>query len=66
MYMPYIIRKTRKKNCYSVMNKRTKHKFAKCSSLENAKKQLRLLRALQFNKNFKPNSNKNKTQKRRT
>jgi len=45
------------------MNKRTKRKFAKCTSLEKAKKQLRLLRALQFNKNFKPNSNKNRTRK---
>lgn len=50
--MPYILRKTRNKNCYSVMNRRTRHKFSKCSSLKNAKKQLRLLRAIQFNKDF--------------
>jgi len=28
--------------------------FAKCSTLENAKKQLRLLRAIEFNKSFTP------------
>lgn len=50
--MPYGIRKTRNKNCYNVFNKKTKHKFSKCSTFENANKQLRLLRALQFNKNF--------------
>lgn len=50
--MPYGIRKTRNKNCYSVFNKKTKRKFSKCSTFENATKQLRLLRALQFNKNF--------------
>ena len=52
IYMPYRIRKTRNKDCYSIYNKKTKHKFSKCSSLDNAKKQLRLLRAIQFNKNF--------------
>ena len=34
------------------MNRRTRRKFSKCASLENANKQLRLLRALQFNKDF--------------
>lgn len=55
--MPYSIRKSRNKNCYSVFNKKTKYKFSKCSTLSNAKKQLRLLRALQFNKNFVPYKN---------
>ena len=32
----------------------TKRKFAKCATRENALKQLKLLRALQFNKNFVP------------
>lgn len=60
--MPYIIRKFRNKNCYTVKNKNTKHKFSKCTTLTNAKKQLRLLRALQFNKNFVLRKN-NKTLK---
>ena len=51
--MPYILRKVRGKNCWSVRNKYTKKTFAKCSTLENAKKQLRLLRAIEFNKSFK-------------
>ena len=52
--MPYKMRKTRKRNCYTVYNAVTKRKFAKCATRENALKQLKLLRALQFNKNFVP------------
>ena len=62
--MPYSIRKVPKKPCYRVYNKKSKKVFAKCSTRENAQKQLRLLRALEFNKNFVPNSN-NRTQKNR-
>lgn len=51
--MPYSIRKVSKKGCYSVKNKYTKRVFAKCTTKENAKKQLRLLRAIEFNKSFK-------------
>jgi hypothetical protein len=73
--MPYSIRKVSKKGCYSVKNKYTNRVFAKCATKENAKKQLRLLRAIEFNKSFKllpkgkrpgdkrPN-NKGKTKKR--
>lgn len=50
--MPYKMRKTNKKNCYRVYNSKTKRTFSKCSSRENAVKQLSLLRAIQFNKNF--------------
>lgn len=60
--MPYTIRKVNKKPCYRVYNKKSKKVFAKCSTRKNAQKQLRLLRALEFNKNFVPNS-KNRTQK---
>ena len=59
--MPYKLRKTKNKNCYTVYNAVTKRKFSKCSTRENALKQLKLLRALQFNKNFVP---RNKTLKR--
>ena len=60
--MPYGIRKLSKRNCYKVFNKKTKKVFSKCSSLKNANKQLRLLRAIQYNKDFVPL--KNRTQKR--
>jgi hypothetical protein len=60
--MPYSIRKVNKKPCYRVYNKKSKKVFAKCSTRENAQKQVRLLRALEFNKKFVPNS-KNRTQK---
>lgn len=66
--MPYKSRKVRNKNCYKVYkNDKTKKVFAKCSTKENAVKQMRLLRALQNNKNFKPTAKRNmggKTRKR--
>ncbi len=61
--MPYIIRKVKGKQCYSVKKKLTnKNKtakkgrkvFAKCTSLKNAQSQLRLLRAIEYGKNFVP------------
>lgn len=58
--MPYKSRKVRNKNCYKVYkNDKTKKVFAKCATKENAKKQMRLLRAIQSNKNFKPNARRN-------
>jgi hypothetical protein len=51
--MPYLLRKVRGQNCWSVRNKYTKKVFAKCSTKENAQKQMRLLRAIEFNKSFK-------------
>ena len=54
--MPYTIRKVRNKSCYSVYKPKSKKGsrriFSKCSTKKNAKKQLRLLRALQYNKKF--------------
>lgn len=41
------------KSCYYVRNQITHRKFAKCTTLQNAKKQLKLLRALHFNPRFK-------------
>lgn len=63
--MPYIVRKVPNKTCYRVSNKKTKKVFAKCSSKENVTKQLRLLRAIQNNKNFTPNGRSRKTMKKR-
>jgi len=51
--MPYILKKVRSKSCWRVINKYTKKVFAKCSTKENADKQIRLLRAIEFNKSFK-------------
>ena len=52
--MPYSLRKVPRKNCYRVTNKRSKKVFAKCTTKERGQKQLRLLRAIQNNKNFVP------------
>ena len=50
--MPYKSRKVHKRNCYRVYNNKTKKTFSKCTSKIKAKKQLRILRAIQYNKNF--------------
>uniref|UniRef100_A0A6C0KMA6 Uncharacterized protein n=1 Tax=viral metagenome TaxID=1070528 RepID=A0A6C0KMA6_9ZZZZ len=64
--MPYTMRKVRNKNCYRVskkvrVNKKTgktakRRVFSKCATRENAVKQMKLLRALEFNKDFVPNA----------
>ena len=61
--MPYTIRKVRNKTCYRIINKRTKKVFSNCATKENAAKQLRLLRALQYNKSFVPLNGKRTTRK---
>jgi hypothetical protein len=54
--MPYKTIKVKGKyNCYRVINTQTKRAFYKCYTRKNATRQMRLLRALQFNKNFVPN-----------
>jgi hypothetical protein len=60
--MPYLSRKVRGKNCYRVFNRKNKRVFSKCATRKNATKQMRLLRALEFNKKFIPYS---KTRKNR-
>ena len=57
--MPYKMRKLPNKNCYTVYNRVTHKVFSKCSSLKKAKKQLALLRAIQYNKKFVPNRTQN-------
>lgn len=52
--MPYTMRKVPNKKCYRVSNRKSKRVMAKCASKKNAEKQLRLLRAIQNNKNFVP------------
>ena len=54
--MPYSIRKVNNKTCYKVYKPKSKKGsrkvFSKCATKTNAIKQLRLLRALQYNKKF--------------
>ena len=50
--MPYTLRKVRNKNCYSVKTTKSKRIMAKCTTKEKAKKQIRLLRAIEVNKDF--------------
>lgn len=52
--MPYKIRKVTRKRCYRVYNTQTKRTFAKCTSKTRAKKQKKLLQAIQYNKKFVP------------
>lgn len=50
------MRKVRYQDCYSVKSKtRT---FAKCAEKDSAKRQLKLLRALKWNKRFRPSRNR--------
>ncbi len=51
--MPYSIRKMPNRKCYKVFNKNTKKVFAKCTTMDKAKKQLRLLRGLKNNPKFR-------------
>jgi len=50
--MPYKTRKVRNKPCYKVYNAKTKKVFAKCTTKEQAQKQMRLLRGIENNKGF--------------
>ena len=50
--MPYSIRKVRNKNCYKVKNKKTGKVHAKCSTKQNAERQVRLLYAIDHNLNL--------------
>jgi hypothetical protein len=60
--MPYTMRKVRGKPCYKLYNRKTKRVYSKCGSKENVQKQLRLLRAIEYGKNFVP---RNKTMKKK-
>lgn len=52
--MPYTVRKLRGKSCFKLYNRKSKRVFSKCASKKNVTKQLRLLRAIEYNKNFVP------------
>lgn len=59
--MPYLIRKVNKKKCFSVSNKKSRRIYSKCTTKKKAKKQVRLLNALENNAAFR----KKLTQKRK-
>ena len=61
--MPYKLRKIPNQDCYRVYNRRTKRVFAKCSSLVNARRQMRLLNAIEYS-DFVPQGAKNRTRAR--
>jgi hypothetical protein len=52
--MPYKIRKVTNKKCYRVSNKNSKRIFSKCTTMSRGKRQMKLLRAIQYNKGFRP------------
>jgi hypothetical protein len=64
--MPYAIRKVKNKSCYKVYNKKTKRVSAKCTSKTRAKKQIKLLSAIEYNKDFVPMSQMSKSKGRKT
>lgn len=51
--MPFDIRKVRGKQCYKVINRDTGQIHSKCSTLENAKKQVKLMYAYDARKKKK-------------
>lgn len=61
--MPYTIRKLPNKSCYRVTNRRTKRVYAKCTTKTRAKKQVRLLNAIEYGKGFVPRKRTQKTSK---
>ena len=63
--MPYTIRKVPNKRCYRVTNKQTKKVLAKCTTMEKAKKQIRLLNAIDHNPNFQMKSSKTRRVRRK-
>lgn len=56
--MPYQVRKVNNKTCYRVKNKKSKKVTAKCTTKSKAKRQIRLLNAIEHNPNFVLRKNK--------
>lgn len=48
--MPYAIKKVRNLECYKVYNRETRKVYAKCSTWENAERQMRLLHMVERKK----------------
>lgn len=51
--MPYATRKVRNRRCFKVYNRKSKRVFSKCTSKSKAKRQIKLLRAIENNKSFR-------------
>jgi hypothetical protein len=64
--MPYTIRKLPNKSCYRVTNQKTKRVYAKCTTKSRAKKQIRLLNAIEYGKGFVPRNRTRKVSNVRT
>jgi hypothetical protein len=65
--MPFALRKVSSR-CFQVYNKKSKKIYSKCSTKHNAEAQLRLLRAIEFGKNFvlRPRNTLRKTRKQKS
>ena len=65
--MPFKIRKMPNRNCYEVYKPKSGKKYAKCTTLKKAKKQVALLHAIEHNPGFIPRKTKGgrKTMKKR-
>jgi hypothetical protein len=67
--MSYRITRRKKQNkqsyCYSVINTNTRKKFSKCTTKSKATRQLKLLNAIRFNRNFATNSRKRQIEKQK-
>lgn len=48
--MPYTIR--RRKRCFQVINRKSRRIYSKCTTKSKAQKQMRLLRAIEYNPRF--------------
>lgn len=64
--MPYKTRKVRGKDCYKVYKPTNGKVFSKCTTMKKANKQLRLLRAIQNNRNFVLRNKTKKNKHRKT
>ena len=51
--MPYKIRKVRNQSCYKVYNAVKRKVYAKCSTRDNAEKQVRFLNAFKYSAKFR-------------
>lgn len=52
--MPFALRKIPKTDLYRVYNKKTKRVYSRGTTIDRARRQLKFLRAITYNKNFKP------------
>jgi len=61
--MPYTLR--RRKRCFQVYNKKTRQLHSKCTTKRKAQAQIRLLRAIDYNPQFKLRNNSTATRRRK-